>query len=150
MVHLLQVFSTPEPGQVSPRELLYRSIPREHQHATRGTRRRARRLRVVEVEALVTRYLVVRNMRAVAREFRISRTTVARILTEHRIDASRRMTEAQIAIAAELYERGLSSAAIGKRLGFDNHTILEELRGKGVTIRRAAVVRREGHAGGGT
>jgi len=54
----------------------------------------------------------MRNIRTVAREFQISRTTVARILAEHGIDASRRMTDAQISVAAELYEQGLSSAAI--------------------------------------
>ena len=84
---------------------------------------------------VVARYLAIRNMRTVAREFRISRTTVARILTEHGIDPSRRMTDAQIAVAVELYEQGLSSAAIGQRLGFDNHTVLKALRSRGGTIR---------------
>lgn len=74
-------------------------------------------------------------MRTLAREFRMSRTTVARILSERGIDASRRMTDAQISVAVELYEQGLSSAAIGQRLGFDNHTVLKALRSRGVTIR---------------
>lgn len=68
----------------------------------------------------MARYLALRSIRAVAKEFQVSRTTVARILTEHGIDASRKITEAQITIAAKLYEQGLPSAAIGKRLGFDN------------------------------
>ncbi|MBB5617634.1 hypothetical protein [Microcella frigidaquae] len=67
----------------------------------------------------------------------MSRTTVARILTEHGIDASRRMTDAQISAAAALYGQGLSSAAIGQRLGFDNHTILKALRARSVAIRPA-------------
>jgi DNA-binding CsgD family transcriptional regulator len=57
------------------------------------------------------------------------------MLTEHGIDASRRMTDAQISVAVELYSQGLSSAAIGERLGFDNHTILNALRRHGVSIR---------------
>ena len=84
---------------------------------------------------MIARYLAIRNIRAVARELHISRTTVARILTEHGIDASRGMSEAQVGIAAELYEQGLSSAVIGRRLGFDNHTILKNLRSYGVAIR---------------
>ncbi len=84
---------------------------------------------------MIARYLAIRNIRAVARELHISRTTVARILTEHGIDASRGMSEAQVGIAAELYEQGLSSAVIGRRLGFDNHTILKNLRSCGVAIR---------------
>ncbi len=45
------------------------------------------------------------------------------------------MTEEQVAVAADLYEQGLSSAAIGDRLGFDNHTILKGLRTHGVQVR---------------
>lgn len=98
----------------------------------------------------MTRYLAIRSIRAVANEFQVSRTTVARILTEHGIDASRRMTETQITVAVTLYEQGLSSAVIGKRLGFDNHTILKELRGRGVAIRPVAGRRRKDHTGGVT
>lgn len=45
------------------------------------------------------------------------------------------MTDAQVSVAAEIYEQGLSSAAIGQKLGFDNHTILNALRSRGVKIR---------------
>lgn len=98
----------------------------------------------------MARYLTIRSIRAVAKGFQVSRTTVARILTEHGIDASRRMTEAQITIAVKLYEQGLSSAATGNRLGFDNHTILKELRGRGVAIRPASGRRRKHRTGGVT
>ena len=137
LVHLLQVYSNPAPGVVAPQVLIFRSASGERQQATRATLRRARQLRADEAELLVTRYLAVRNIRTVAREFQVSRTTVARILTEHGIDASRRMTDAQILTAAKLYEQGLSSAAIGKQLGFDNHTILKALRGRSIAIRPA-------------
>jgi transposase len=134
-VRLLQVYSNPAPGVVAPQELIFRSALRDQEQATRVTYRRARQLRTKEVELVVTRYLVVRNIRTVAREFQISRTTVARMLTEYGIVASRRMTVAQISVAVELYGQGLSSAAIGERLGFDNHTILNALRRQGVSIR---------------
>lgn len=136
-MHLLQVYSNPATGAVTPHELLFRSTSRKRQQETRATLRRARQLRAAEAHLIVTRYLSVRNMRALAREFQVSRTTVARILTEHGIDTSRRMTDAQISVAAELYEQGLSSSAVGQRLGFDNHTILNALRGHGVAIRPA-------------
>lgn len=134
-MHLLQVYSNPSPGVVAPQELLFRSATREPQQVRHAPRRRARHLRTDEVELIVSRYLFVRNIRTVAREFQISRTTVARILTERGIDASRRMTDAQISVAVELYSQGLSSAAIGERLGFDNHTILNAVRRHGVSIR---------------
>lgn len=147
MVHLLQVYSNPAPGVITPQELLFRSSPRNQENSTTGTRRRARQLRADEAEAVATRYLAVRNVRTVAAEFGLSRTTVARILSDRGIDASRMMTEGQIAIAVELYESGQSSAVIGKQLGFDNHTILKGLRSRGVRIRLAAAQRREGDSG---
>lgn len=147
MVHLLQVYSNPSPGVGAPRELLFRSTLREFREVSRETPRRARQLRANEREHLAARYLAIRSVRAVAKEFEVSRTTAARILTEHGIDASRKMTEAQITIAVKLYEQRLSSAAIGKRLGFDNHTILKALRGCGVAIRPAVGRRRKVHTG---
>jgi len=140
-VHLLQVYSNPSRSAMSPQELLFRSTSRKRQQHTRATLRRARQLRASETELLITHYLAVRNIRTLAREFQVSRTTVARILTEHGIDASRSMTDAQISDAAELYKQGLSSVTIGQQLGFDNHTILKALRARSVAIRPAVNAR---------
>ena len=139
LVHLLQVYSNPAPEVVAPQELLFRSTARAPQQASRAPRRRARQLRASEVDRVVARYLTVRNIRTVAIEFQVSRTTVARILAEHGIDASRRMTDAQVSAAAKLYAQGRSSAAIGQRLGFDNHTILKALRDHGVAVRGRSI-----------
>lgn len=132
---LLHVYSNPSSGVNAPRELLFRSTRSERSDEVRLRSKRARQLRADEAQTLVDRYLAVRNIRTVARDFGLSRTTVARILTEHGVDTSRGMTETQLAAAAELYEQGLSSFVIGKRLGFDNHTILNGLRRRGVSIR---------------
>lgn len=137
-VHLLQVYSNPSRSATSPQELLFRSTANEHQDARPEPRRRARQLRTHEAEAVIDRYREVRNIRTVAAELRLSRSTVARILNEHGVDATRRMTAAQISEAAKLYEQGLSSGVIGKQLGYDNHTILRALRRRGVPIRPAA------------
>lgn len=134
-MHLLHVYSNPSSGVNAPRELLFRSTRSERSDEVRLRSKRARQLRADEAQTLVDRYLAVRNIRTVARDFGLSRTTVARILTEHGVDTSRGMTETQLAAAAELYEQGLSSFVIGKRLGFDNHTILNGLRRRGVSIR---------------
>lgn len=136
-MHLLKVYSNPAPEAIAPRELLFRSTPREPQQTSNAPRRRARQLRASEVDQVVDRYRAQRNIRTVATEFRVSRTTVARILTERGIDATRSMTDAQVTKAAEFYEQGLSSGAIGRLLGFDNHTILKALRGRGVAMQTA-------------
>ncbi|MGQ2914559.1 hypothetical protein [Microbacterium aurantiacum] len=76
-------------------------------------------------------------MRQLAREFRMSRTTVAKHLSDRGVDSSRGMKPRDIAKAVELYAQGLSSIVIGKQLGFDNHTIIAALRSEGVSIRNA-------------
>lgn len=76
-------------------------------------------------------------MREVAREFRMSRTTVAKHLADRGIDASRGMKALEINKAVSLYIKGLSSMTIGKQLGYDNHTIIKALREQGVPIRVA-------------
>jgi len=74
-------------------------------------------------------------MRQVAREFRVSRTTVAKVLAIRGVATSRRMSSVEITLAAELYEQGESSGTIGRKLGHDNHTVLRALRAAGVEIR---------------
>ncbi|WP_460530361.1 hypothetical protein [Humibacter ginsengiterrae] len=100
-------------------------------------RRSAKQLRESEVDALVARYQQSRNMREVAREFRVSRTTVAKYLAARGIGTSRRMKPTDVDRAVTLYGEGLPSSVIGQRLGFDNHTILKALREQGVQIRPA-------------
>lgn len=99
--------------------------------------RSAKQLREREIDQLVTRYREIRNMREVAREFRMSRTTVAKHLADRGVDASRGLKAPEINKAIALYTEGLSSVTIGKQLGFDNHTIIKALRKQGVPIRVA-------------
>lgn len=87
-----------------------------------------RRLQSPEIDELVRRYRTTKNMRELAREFQISRTTVAKHLKDRGVDSSRGMKPAQIAKAKELYAQGLGSGQIGKLLGFDNKTILKAVK----------------------
>lgn len=138
-MHLLQVYSNPAPDLVAPQELLFRSAQskrREKRHSAPA--RRARQLRDVETDQLMRRYAEVRNMRQVAREFGMSRTTVAKLLSERGIETSRRMKPVEIKQAVQMYMDGLSSITIGKQLGYDNHTVLTALRSEGVSIRLSA------------
>ncbi|CAB4861560.1 unannotated protein [freshwater metagenome] len=67
-------------------------------------------------------------MRVVAREFRMSRDTVAKHLANRGINTSRSMKPAEIERAKELYAEGMGSGRIGRMLGFDNKTILKCVR----------------------
>ncbi|MBX3098590.1 MAG: hypothetical protein KF761_03340 [Salinibacterium sp.] len=135
-VHLLQVYSNPSANRLSPQALLFRSTESTRPaEAETVAVRSARQLREKELERLVDRYLEVRNMRQVAREMRVSRTTVAKVLKGRGIDTSSSMKPADVERAVGLYVEGHSSGAIGRRLGFDNHTVLSALRSEGVQIR---------------
>jgi len=137
-VRLLQGHSKYVSVGKSPLELLERAARSRRPKIEAGTRvRMAKQLRDHEIERLVARYRETRNMRQVAREFRMSRTTIAKHLATHGIDTSRRMKPTDIKQAVTLYAEGLSSMTIGKQLGFDNHTVLSALRAEGVQIRTA-------------
>ena len=88
------------------------------------------RLQPDEVDRLVTRYNETKNMRQVAREFRMSRTTVREHLRKRgiRVRSAKPMTDAQKKLAKQLYAAGEPSTAIGKKLGFSHHTILTAVR----------------------
>lgn len=67
-------------------------------------------------------------MRQIAREFRISRETVAKHLASRGIDTSKRMKPADIVRVRELDAQGMGSGRIGKLLGSDNKTILKAVQ----------------------
>jgi len=141
-VRLLHYYSNTFTGSGGPQELIERTIREErHAVATVGAVASARQLRKHEINLLTARFLKVRNMRQVAREWRISPTTVAKYLADRGMNTSRGMSEADIAGAVRLYAKGWSSIRIGQQLGFDNHTVLGALRSEGVPIRHAACAR---------
>lgn len=121
---------------VNPRELLNRARADQRQDEPgRRIQKTARQLHTAEIDRLVARYVEVRNIRKVAAEFKMSRTTVAKHLGERGIATTKSMSAEQTARAIELYAGGLSSIVIGKQLRFDNHTIIKALRESGIEIR---------------
>lgn len=146
-MRLLHSYSNTFTVTGGPQELIVRATRGErHPAATAGAPASARQLREHEVDRLVARYLEVRNMRQVAREWRMSRTTVAKHLADRGIETSRRMSETEVTEAARLYAEGWSSIRIGQHLGFDNHTVLDALKAAHVTIRPPAAARMSTHA----
>lgn len=87
--------------------------------------KRVHQMREHEIDRLVLEYKKTRNMRQIAREFRVSRETVAKHLRSRGVDTSKGMKPADIAKAKELYAQGMGSGRIGRMLGFDNKTILK-------------------------
>lgn len=138
MVHLLQVYYNPFANQSKSVHKLLMALKKAKPRSERDDpdpRKRAKRLREEEIDRLVTRYKEVRNMRTVALEFRMSRETVAKHLAARGIDTSKSMKPADIKKAKELYAQGMGSGRIGRMLGFDNKTVLKELKGAGVALR---------------
>lgn len=85
---------------------------------------------------VVRAYQVGKTVNAVAREFKLHRTTVTAILDRHDVPVrAHYMTESHLDQARGLYESGQSLAAVGARLGFDAATIANQLRKSGARIR---------------
>jgi DNA-binding CsgD family transcriptional regulator len=83
-----------------------------------------------DIDRLALRYEETKNMRQVAREFRISVTTVRSHLRILGIEVrrSKPMSEKQKEKAREMWAAGMTSTQIGKKLGFSHHTILKVVR----------------------
>jgi DNA invertase Pin-like site-specific DNA recombinase len=112
-VHLLEVYSNPAMSRLRPQELIVRSAADEEREPTAALKRiQARQLRSVEVRRLVARYLETGNLRQVARELGISRTTVAKELAAQGIDTSVGMKPNDIHRAVDLCQQVLSSGKI--------------------------------------
>lgn len=83
-------------------------------------------------------YQAGKTINAVARAFKLHRTTVTAILDRHGVPVrAHYMTDRQVDEARRLYESGLSLTATGEALGFDGATIATRLRASGVKIRSA-------------
>ncbi|WP_084104448.1 helix-turn-helix domain-containing protein [Demequina sp. NBRC 110056] len=82
------------------------------------------------------------TIQAVARQFKLHRTTVTAILERQGVALREHaMDDDLIRQARVLYESGLSLAAVGERLGFDAETIARRLKKAGVRIRGAHELR---------
>ena len=134
MVDLLHAYSKHFDGRAAA-ELARRAA--DSRRPTHPVRRagRARQLRPPEVDELVVRNRELSNVVDVARQFGVTCQTVAMHLAARGIETVRRMSEADITAATELYREGHSAATIGRRLGFDPQTVLNGLRRADVPIR---------------
>lgn len=92
--------------------------------------------------AVVATYQAGKTINAVAREFKLHRTTVTAILDRHGVPVrAHHMTENLVNEARALYESGLSLAGVGARLGFDAATIASRWDFYSRNVRAVASVR---------
>ncbi|GAB3137660.1 hypothetical protein [Marisediminicola antarctica] len=73
--------------------------------------------------------------------YKVHRNTVSQFLKARGVDLYKGMSQAVKDEAVRLYAEGNSRAAIGRQLGFDNHTIISALRTLGVPIRKPVAPR---------
>jgi DNA-binding CsgD family transcriptional regulator len=102
----------------------------------RPVRRRQRRLRLHEIEALVAAYRGGMTMNDLARTFGVHRLTVSAHLRQHAVPIRRRgLDQKDVPEAARLYEAGWSSLRLGEKFGVSPDTVLAALRRARVRIR---------------
>jgi KaiC/GvpD/RAD55 family RecA-like ATPase len=132
--HLVRLLQSYSKHYITTKTLMDVRLQAESDHRKPEPERRipasAIQLRPDEVDRLVARYNETKNMRQVAREFRMSRTTIREHLRKRgiRVRSAKPMTDAQKKLARQLYEAGEPSTIIGKKLGFSHHTILRAVR----------------------
>jgi AraC-like DNA-binding protein len=103
----------------------------------------ARQLRPADIGELIQKYQAGESMNALARLYKLHRTTVAGHLQKAGITPRNvTISDKQVSRAVELYESGLSLAAVGKKLGFNDTTIHTHLKRRGVQMRSANRTRR--------
>ena len=97
-----------------------------------------RRLPATEIDALVGLYRDGSSIDALARKYRVHRTTVIHHLDQTgvaRRRVVRKMTEESVALAAARYEQGASLAVVASEFGVHQRTLARELRRAGASIR---------------
>ena len=114
---------------VSGEEVIVQPKPRQQQ----------RRLKQKAVDQLVERYQAGASVRELAVEFGIARTTVLEHLERRGVPrraSTRKLTDADVQVAAHYYRTGESLETVGKRFGVNTSTIKREFRKAGVEIRK--------------
>jgi hypothetical protein len=117
-----------EEGDRIPVRVIRQPTPRQAQ----------RRLSPEEVEHLVAGYQGGATVPELVVRFQIHRTTVFAHLERHGVQGRRnrrKLTDQQVAEAAELYTAGWSTAKIGHKYNVSAETALQTLRKAGVPIR---------------
>ena len=97
-----------------------------------------RRLPSTEIDALVGHYRDGSSIDALARKYRVHRTTVIHHLDQTgvaRRRVGRKMTDESVASAAARYEQGASLAVVANEFGVHQRTLANELRRAGASIR---------------
>ena len=97
-----------------------------------------RRLPTSDIDALIGLYRNGSSIDALARRYRVHRTTVINQLDQAgvaRRRVVRKMTDKSVAVAAARYEQGASLAVVASEFGVHQRTLARELRRAGTSIR---------------
>jgi transposase len=97
-----------------------------------------RRLPATEIDALVCLYRDGSSIDALARRYRVHRTTVIHCLDQAGIARRRvvrKMTDVAVAQAAAQYREGASIATVAAKFGVHSKTLAREFHQAGVTVR---------------
>lgn len=102
----------------------------------RSHSRQVRRLTPTEASRLIERYEAGATVYELATQFAISRTTVARKLRVSGVATrGRSPCKDEVDQMVELYNTGLTLAAVGQRLGFAARTVQYHVQERGVQTR---------------
>lgn len=142
MVDIVHLCSTKYPTGVTPaglRQILVAAGSRpESSTPSKPLRRQWTRLSAPTKKVIAERYVAGETSVALAREFRVAKSTVLNLLREQNVAVRRQpMTPDQVAKAQELYELGHSLSQLSSTMAIPQDTIRLALKKAGVRLRPA-------------
>lgn len=119
-------------------QMVGRATEDEHVPVVQRPRQQQRRLTADQIDEVVARYVDGASIDALARKYKINRTTVISHLERTGVERRRnprKMTDASVRAAADRYAAGLPLAAVAAEFDVCDRTLRREFDSAGVPIR---------------
>lgn len=111
-------------------------LPERGERQVRERKKASRQVPQETIDTLVSRYLDGVPTLTLAKQFKLGKETVSRLLRGAGVEIRRQgLPEDRVAEAAELYRSGLTLAEVAWRYGVSVHAVYNKLRTVGVQMR---------------
>jgi transposase len=111
-------------------------LPERGERQVRERRKASRQVAQETIDVLVSRYLDGVPTLALAKQFKLGKETVSKLLREAGVEIRRQgLPEDKVAEAAVLYRSGLTLAEVAEHYGVSAHAVYNKLRAAGVQMR---------------
>lgn len=111
-------------------------LPERGERQARERRKASRQVPQETIDTLVSRYLDGVPTLTLAKQFKLGKETVSKLLRGAGVEIRRQgLAEEEVPEAAELYRGGLTLAEVAEHYGVSVHAVYNKLRAAGVQMR---------------